>query len=233
MTPEPPQGAVTEGVSSLEVRWIFPGPLETAVAEWFGRFPAEIQSREDTYLLDPWLRGLSVKVRGGVALDVKEYRGSQGMLDLAGRARGHLESWRKWSFPMGPLRCDGGDLAGRIPVRKRRRISQFSPASSPVAAEPAGRGQEPRCAAELTEIRALSHDWWTLGFEATGPHDLLRSALQATAELVFAQTMPARVAPGPVESSSYAEWLHQQRDVKVMPTPDDCRAAVMPERSTA
>ena len=214
MTPEPPQGAVTEGVRSLEVRWIFPGRLETAVAEWFGRFPAEIQSREDTYLLDPWSRGLSVKVRGGVALDVKEYRGSQGMLDLAGRARGHLESWRKWSFPMGPLRCDGGDLAGRIPVRKRRRISQFSPASSPVAAEPAGRGQEPRCAAELTEIRALSHDWWTLGFEATGPHDLLRSALQATAELVFAQTMPARVAPGPVESSSYAEWLHQRSGVK-------------------
>ena len=214
MTPEPPQGAVTEGVSSLEVRWIFPGPLETAVAEWFGRFPAEIQSREDTYLLDPWLRGLSVKVRGGVALDVKEYRGSQGMLDLAGRARGHLESWRKWSFPMDPLRCDGGDLAGRIPVRKRRRISQFSPASSPVATQPSRGGQEPRCAAELTEIRALSHDWWTLGFEATGPHDLLRSALQATAELVFAQTMPARVAPGPVESSSYAEWLHQQRGVK-------------------
>jgi hypothetical protein len=214
MTPGPPQSAVTEGVRSLEVRWIFPGRLETAVAEWFGRFPAEIQSREDTYLLDPWMRGLSVKVRGGVALDVKEYRGSQGMLDLAGRARGHLESWRKWSFPMGPLRCDGGDLAGWIPVRKRRRISQFSPASRPVATQPSTGGQEPRCAAELTEIRALSHDWWTLGFEATGPHDLLRSALQATAELVFAQTMPARVAPGPVESSSYAEWLHQRRGVR-------------------
>jgi hypothetical protein len=26
--------------------------------------------------------------------------------------------------------------------------------------------------------------------------------------------MPARVAPGPVESSSYAEWLHQRRGVK-------------------
>jgi hypothetical protein len=214
MTPEPPQSAVTEGVRSLEVRWIFPGRLEPAVAEWFGRFPAEIQSREDTYLLDPWLRGLSVKVRGGEALDVKEYQGSQGMLDLAGRARGHLESWRKWSFPADPLRRHGGDLAGWIPVLKRRRISQFSPASRPAAAESPGRGQEPRCAAELTEIRALSHDWWTLGFEATGPHDLLHSALQATAELVFAQAMPARVAPGPAESSSYAGWLNQRRGVK-------------------
>jgi hypothetical protein len=214
MTPEPPQSAVTEGVCSLEVRWIFPGQLEPAVAEWFGRFPAEVQSREDTYLLDPWLRGLSVKVRGGVALDVKEYRGRQGMLDLAGRARGHLESWRKWSFPADPLRRDGSNLAGWIPVRKRRRISRFSPASSPVATQPQGHGQEPRCAAELTEIRALCHDWWTLGFEATGPQGLLRSALQATAELVFAQAMPARVEPGPAESSSYTEWLHKRPGVK-------------------
>ena len=56
------------------MRWIFPGQLETAVARWFGRFPAETQSRQDTYLLDPQLRGLSVKVRGGGALEVKVYR---------------------------------------------------------------------------------------------------------------------------------------------------------------
>jgi hypothetical protein len=123
MTPEPPQGSATEGVRSLEVRWIFPGQLETAVAEWFGRFPAERQEREDTYLLDTWLRGLSVKVRGGAALEVKEYRGSPGLLDLAGRACGRMEFWRKSSFPVDPPRGDGGDLAGWIPVRKRRRIS--------------------------------------------------------------------------------------------------------------
>jgi hypothetical protein len=35
-----------------------------AVARWFGRFPAWTESREDAYLLDPQLRGLSVKVRG-------------------------------------------------------------------------------------------------------------------------------------------------------------------------
>jgi hypothetical protein len=113
-----------------------------------------------------------------------------------------------------PIRRDGADLAGWIPVRKRRRISRFSPASRPVATQPAGRGQEPRCAAELTEIHALSHDWWTLGFEATGPDDLLRSALQASAELVFAQAMPARVAPGPAASSSYTAWLYQRHGVK-------------------
>jgi len=99
MTANPPGSPVTEGVCSLEVRWFFPGQFETAVAEWFGRFPAVTQSREDSYLLDPQLRGLSVKIRGGVALDVKVYRGSPGILDLPGRARGRMESWQKRSFP--------------------------------------------------------------------------------------------------------------------------------------
>jgi hypothetical protein len=51
------------GTSSLEVRWIFPGRLETVVARWFGRFPVQTESREDRYLLDPDLSGLPVKVR--------------------------------------------------------------------------------------------------------------------------------------------------------------------------
>src|SRR5512140_3396306 len=144
MTAEPPQSPVTEGVRSLEVRWIFPGQLESAVAGWFGRFPAGTESREDTYLLDPPLRGLSVKVRGGGALEVKVYRGSPGVLEVAGRARGRLESWQKWSFPFSLLRQDSGDPAGWRTVRKRRRISRFSLASGPIVAPAPGPGQEPR-----------------------------------------------------------------------------------------
>ena len=189
------------------MRWIFPGQMETAVAEWFGRFPAETQSREDIYLVDPQLRGLSVKVRGGSALDLKVYCGSPGSLDLAGRARGRMEFWRKWSLPVSALHLDIGDLVGWRPVRKRRRISPFALLSRPVAAHAPERGQEPRCHMELTEIRAQGQDWWTLGFEATGPAQLLSRELQAAAALVFAQPLPGRVAPGPDKSRSYAEWL--------------------------
>jgi hypothetical protein len=140
MTAEPPQSPVTEAVRSPEVRWIFPGQLEAAVAGWFGRFPAAVESREDTYLLDPRLRGLSVKVRGGGALEVKAYRGSPGILEVAGRARGPLQSWQKWSFPFSPPRQDSGNPAGWRPVRKRRRISRFSLASGPVVAPAPGPG---------------------------------------------------------------------------------------------
>ena len=107
-----PGSPVTQGARSLEVRWIFPGQMEIAVAEWFGRFSARTQSREDIYLVDPQLRGLSVKVRGGSALKLKVYCGSPRILDLAGRARGRMEFWRKWSWPMSPLHLDIGDVVG-------------------------------------------------------------------------------------------------------------------------
>ena len=137
----PPTGpsvpSVIEGLSTVEVRWILPGQLDAAVAGWFGRFPAGLDSREDIYLIHPVLRGLSVKIRAGQLLEVKQYFGSPGILDAAGRARGRIESWRKWSFPfgqLGPERCpaawlDGGAQetagepipAGRRAARGRRR----------------------------------------------------------------------------------------------------------------
>ena len=209
MTAEPPDSPVSEGVRSLEVRWIFPGQLTAAVARWFGRFPARVESREDTYLLDPPLPRLSVKVRGGGALEVKVFRGSPGMLEVTGRARGRMESWQKWSFPFRPLSQHSADPAGWRPVRKRRRISRFSSADGQMVARAAQLGDERGCEVELTEVRTGGQDWWTLGFEATGPADLLRGELQATAALVFAQALPSDVEPGPDESSSYAQWLGQ------------------------
>ena len=180
------------------------------MARWFGRFPARTESREDTYLLDPPLPGLSVKIRGGGALEVKAYRGSPGFLAVAGRARGRIESWQKWSFPFSPFSHDSGDPASWRPVRKRRRISWFSLASGQIVAPVRGLGQERGCEVELTEVHTRGQDWWTLGFEATGPASLLRSELQAAAALVFAQALPDGMEPGPDESRSYAQWLSQR-----------------------
>ena len=81
-----------------------------------------MESREDTYLLEPRLGGLSVKVRGGGALEVKAYRGCPGMLEVAGRARGRLESWQKWSFPFRPLSPGGGP--GRLAAGPQETADQ-------------------------------------------------------------------------------------------------------------
>jgi len=77
MTAQPPDSPAAQAIRSLEVRWIFPGQLAAEVAGWFGRFPARTETREDTYLLDPCLPGLSVKVRGGGALEVKATAGAR------------------------------------------------------------------------------------------------------------------------------------------------------------
>jgi hypothetical protein len=204
---QPPAGTVREGTRSLEVRWIFPGQMQTGVARWLSRFPAETDSREDIYLVNPELRGLSVKIRAGAALEVKEYCGGRGTLLVDGRVSGHMQSWQKWSFPFNPLSRGIGDPPGWRPVYKRRRTSRFSFADGRIAASAQGLAGEARCAVELTALRTGGQSWWSLGFEATGPADLLRGALEATATLVFDQPLPDGLRPGLDESTSYAEWL--------------------------
>jgi hypothetical protein len=216
MTAAQPEDLGRQGVRSLEVRWIFPGQLAGAVTGWFGRFPAETTVLEDAYLLDPHLPGLSVKVRGRRALEVKAYRGSPGLLEVAGRARGRVESWQKWTFPHGPPSPGSAHQAGWRPVRKRRRISWFSQATGVGV----GRlGEEPRCAVELTEVDMRGEPWWTLGFEATGPADALHGELNAAAALVFAQALPDGMELGMGDSRSYAQWLRRQAGARVTPKP--------------
>jgi hypothetical protein len=210
MTAAQPASPVTEGMRSLEVRWIFPGELGPPVAGWFGRFPARVEAREDSYLLDPHLPGLSVKLRAGGMLEVKMYRGSPGVLDVADRARGRMESWQKWSFPFGPRGRGGGETAGWRPVRKR--IGRFALVGGKIQARVPPLGEEPRCTVELTEVRTRGEAWWTLGFEATGPVGLLHGELKATAALVFAESLPGGVELGTNDAMSYAEWLRRQHD---------------------
>ncbi len=94
------EGLVVEESPTLEVRWIRPGSLSTSMIEWLGEFVGEFESREDSYLVGQGIQGLSVKIRGGALLDVKVWHGDRGVFDLPGRARGRLQAWKKWSFPI-------------------------------------------------------------------------------------------------------------------------------------
>lgn len=200
-----------EGVRSLEVRWILPGQVGIAIAGWFGRFPGEVAVREDSYLLDPELGGLSVKLRAGRALEVKAYHGSPGILHTAGRVQGRTESWQKWSYPAGLFGLEAASVADWTVVRKRRRISRFWLASGHVVAGVPPRAAEAACAVELTDVRSGGEAWWTLGFEATGPAALLRRALESTAAVMFAQAPPDEVELRMSQCQSYAEWLFRRR----------------------
>ena len=217
-TAGPPGISVIDRGRSLEVRWILPGQPGAAVAGWFARFDSAVESREDTYLLDPKLPGLSVKLRNGSALEVKVYRGSPGILEVPGCARGRLESWDKWSFrcdPHDPLSQDAAALQGWRPVHKL--IRRFTLADGQGGARVPGSGEEAGCDVELTEVHVRGQAWWSLGFEATGPAGLLRQQLEITAALVFAQAVPRGVELGTEESRSYAQWLADGQ----MPSQDD------------
>ena len=207
MTAAPTGNLVAGPVDSLEVRWIVPGPLPAAVRDWFGSFPARTETLQDIYLLQPRLRGLSLKLRDGSTLDVKAYLGSPALHGLP--VRGRVESWRKWSFRYDPRDHANSATEGWVPVFKQRRNSWFplagpDPAPDPPPAAQAG------CAVELTEFHVHGDPHWTAGFEATGPLGLLPDALRHAAGLVFARPLPAGVEFGLGNSRSYAQWLTQR-----------------------
>ena len=135
------------------------------------------------------------------------YRGSRGILEVTGRARGHIQSWQKWSFPISSFRQGSDDPAGWRPVGKTRRVARFCLVDGRAVPAVPGLAEEPGCAAELTEIRMAGQAWWSLGFEAAGPVGLLGSALRATAALVLAHDMPGGAELATDHSKSYAEWL--------------------------
>lgn len=197
------------------------------VAEWFVGPTSATESREDTYLLIPHLDGLSVKVRAGSALDVKAFRGSPGILDLPGRARGRMQYWQKWSFPFRPLSQNGSAPGGWTRVRKQRRISQFSLTEGRITAR--GLAGDARCAVELTEVRTHHQDWWSLALEATGRAGLLRTGLEAAAAYVFTYALPGRAELRMDDSASYAEWL---RSAMIF-TGDDRRGPATKDRNTS
>jgi len=139
------------------------------MVEWFARFPAGLESRDDAYLVNPLLRGLSVKIRGNQVLETKVYHGSLGILDAAGRARGRIEAWQKWSFPFGPLGPGSAGPPGWTVVRKKRRFSRFRLAGRRLVAASQERPTGRSCAVELTEFRSGGQAQWSLALEATGP----------------------------------------------------------------
>ena len=209
MTGTPGHGPPPGPVDSLEVRWIVPGALGSAVREWFARFPAGTEVREDTYLVWPRLDGLSVKLRDGNMLDVKSYLGSPGILGLPVRGLGRLESWRKWSFVHDGPRLAPTMPPGWVTVRKARQSTWFPlPAGQdPVPGpSPAGTG----CMAELTDADAGGRLMWTVGLEATGSAELLLDAVQHAVGLLFASPLPPEAGFSLDNSWSYAQWLYRE-----------------------
>ena len=200
---------ISQGVLSLEVRWIIRGALTSQMIDWFGPFPGEVETRRDSYLVSRRIPDVAIKIRGDSQLDVKVYEGSPAVLTVPGRARGRLGSWRKSSFPLRPV-AEDTEPAGWESVGKIRRIRFFSLQGRPI--EPAATAGDGACTVELTDVRVGRDRWWTLGFEATGPSDALIGGLNATAAIVFVEPLPGGLELDVADSTSYLGWLERFRD---------------------
>jgi hypothetical protein len=190
-------GLVSEKGVTLEMRWLRPGRLTTAMIEWSSPFVEELETREDTYLVVEHVQGLSVKIRGGERLEIKAARGDPGVLDVPGRVRGRTRYWMKWSVPIPPVPEEDAGPRDWVSVRKHRRIGRFP-----------GANDESTCAVEVTEVLKDAEPWWTLGFEAAGHPTALRRTLDATAALLLSNPLPEGVALRMADSISYSEWLN-------------------------
>jgi hypothetical protein len=198
------------GVVSLEVRWIHPGRLPAMLVERLEPFREGIEVREDSYLTDPVLPDVSVKVRGGLQLDVKAFRHSPGRLSLPGGTRGRLELWEKWSFPLvgapEPL-VDGGSWTR---VEKARRRRSFALVDGGLVERPLTDAESPGCSLELTEVSIEGAVWWTLGLEAIGPLETLHRDLQETAMTLIDGRLSARFGLHSRAARSYHQHLQTQ-----------------------
>jgi len=205
----------SEGVPTLEVRWMRAGAPDAGVAAWFERFPAAIETREDTYLVGSRREDPSVKIRGGIRFDVKVHDGSPGVLHVPGRAQGRMDFWRKWSLPLGTELPIAVDASGWRRVRKVRRMTWISPDGRRLLARTPGPNEQMGCALELTTVELDGEAWWTLGLEATGPARGLRRAVETAAGCVFDDATPPGLELRFDESMSYSEWLQRRQEERL------------------
>lgn len=191
---------------SLEVRWLSRGPLPDGASAWLGPFTEPIEERDDRYL-GTTSEELGVKIRGGTQLDVKIFRGSPGELEVSPAIRGRLESWERWSFPIGSASLPPEDAVAWLIVHKRRSRRTFHVSDDRVDERPLRDVELPGCTLELTEVEVDGETWWTLGLEARGEVDSVEPALRATAASLLREPAPSGLHLDPGASTSYATWL--------------------------
>ena len=198
------------GAVSLEVRWIHAGRLPSLLVDRLGPFGEGVEEREDWYLTDPVLPNLSVKIRGGVQLDVKALRHTPGQLTLPGGTRGRLEVWEKWSFPLATAPEPLLTGASWTRVEKARRRRSFSIAESGMIERPLAQAGAPGCSLELTEVITDGEVWWTLGLEAVGQLENLHRDLQTTAMTLINDRLSSRYDLHTPASMSYQQRLRSR-----------------------
>ena len=201
---------------SAEIRWFWRNTAPDGLPDWFcgaASHPCIAgggETRSDDYLRDAPQAELGIKRRGGRG--GVEIKGLVAVIPdslEAGRFRGPIELWAKWTSGSLSLESDS-----TIAVKKRRWIRKFDTAGPALREVPLDAGEKPLdrrpwpargCNVELTEVGLPDGGvWWTLGFEAFGTISTVGSDLRAAAALLNTRR-PPELADG--LQAGYPAWL--------------------------
>lgn len=201
---------------SAEIRWFWRNTAPDGLVNWFcgadrhSCIAGGGETRSDDYLRDACQAELGLKRRGGRG--GVEIKGLIAVLPdglEAGRFRGSIELWAKWTSGRLSLEPDS-----TIAVKKRRWVRKFdttglSPIEVPLDAEETPLDGRPwpaqGCNVELTEVGLPDGGvWWTLGFEAFGTISTVGNDLRAAANLLNTRR-PPDLADG--LQAGYPAWL--------------------------
>ena len=194
---------------TVEVRWFQQGQADSALRAWF-RHVAH-QAQEQTPRVDYYLRAsnpdnLGIKLREGL-VEIKEHHQTYGQVSFHQHVHGHVDGWRKWSFPQPETmpRVDSETFhQAWIGVKKERWLCLFRIRSETLEAVPLSTQPKAGCGLELTQVEASGETWWSVGLEAFGKEEENFERLLKVGKHIFAQDPPSFERP---YSRSYPQWL--------------------------
>lgn len=196
---------------TVEVRWFVEGPLSPRILHGFLQGEKDDpQARLDRYLLFPGCQSVGVKEREG-RFEIKARWRSAEIARFAENVVGRCDGWAKWSYGRPPvthwLDALSREPEGWIEVQKTRWLLQFSmDVGAPELVGPDAQPSE-GCGIELTSIRVRESCWWSVGLEAFGTRDRLRTNLFTVAEH-FLPSWELSPPLGVVNSCAYPAWLN-------------------------
>lgn len=198
-------------LSSTELRWFYPGKLPNAICAWFsseevGNSLEPPEEREDIYLaiaLDCDYMG--IKLRQG-RLEIKWRKAELGIVSIAPRVNGKLESWNKWTCEDSTENFQPQSVINKshwVKVSKVRQQRKYQVLEQNLVQEVSLFATIDRgCNVELTQLNIGGDNWWSIALEAFGDTN---DNLHFVANKVFQHYNAFSLEPK--NSFAYPSWL--------------------------
>lgn len=186
--------------NSLELRWFMPGAMPEPLLATFeseGSTAARERRRDSYWQLHRV--DIGVKRRNGGPVEMKVRRSARPWAMPSG-SPAVSEQWNKWRPDRLVLE---GQHGAWLDVDKELWTRTLGPLGHEMDSPADGR--RARCEVELAALTLASTEWWTVGFEVTGPAAWQSSILRAAFDKLWSPTFERWLDGG--VNAGYPEWL--------------------------